>query len=83
MCNSRGSYEHIQHQRTDYFCVDAFGYAVTDFEREKIDCSKYLYAQIPVPTSCADEGSVQSTAEEKAETRSLGAAASIGKQTTE
>lgn len=52
-CSSNGNYQEVQLQNEKYFCVDALGYAVSDFESTELTkdfCDTRRYDRIK--TNC-------------------------------
>uniref|UniRef100_A0A336MII2 CSON000315 protein n=1 Tax=Culicoides sonorensis TaxID=179676 RepID=A0A336MII2_CULSO len=54
-CNSHGNYQAVQYQNEKYYCVDALGYAVSDFETNKLTeeiCNTRRYDKITTESYC-------------------------------
>lgn len=52
-CDSRGSYENLQHQGVKSYCVDRLGYSVTQFmDDPRLDCAPHLYEKIETASYC-------------------------------
>lgn len=56
-CSTNGNYEEVQyHQNGKYYCVDALGYAVSDFEVDELTkeiCNSRRYDRIGTDSYCA------------------------------